>query len=454
MSRWRAAWRWARRWIVVVFAAILFYEVLEHFDLAKGTVMGFIAVIRPLIAGLLIAYIVNIPATFLQRTVLKKHRGKRFAVILSNLIAYLFVLGLIALLVFLVVPKAVEGVKLLFANIGTYYSAVVDWATKFWKSLELNEDMTARAIELSKMLADRAERFAMEFLPQVINFTFSTVGKITNVVLAIAFSVYALADKSKLLAHARRFIRAVFSPGNAERILEVCTYANGAYRGYITGQLVSSSIIGVMCYIGMRIFKMPYPEMISVFIGAFTLIPVLGPWISTVPSALIILMATPDNPMLAVWFVVMLLVIQQIDNNLVYPKVVGNAVGLSSAWVIVAIVVFGGLFGIPGLFVCVPTTAVIYRLVAEWTNARAKSRGIPIEAEVRDDYEKPKRGKTRRRLFFSGRKGRPDASGAGGEKPENSAQDAADAENGGADGESSNGKKAENGETEAKNGNE
>jgi predicted PurR-regulated permease PerM len=404
MNRWRAAWRWARRWLVIVFAGILFYEILEHFDAARAALGGFVRVLRPLLAGLFIAYIVNIPSTFLQRTVFRKYEGKRFSVIISNLLAYLFVLGLIVLLVFLIVPKAVEGVATLFSNIGTYYTAVVDWATEFWESLELSDEITDRAIEISKAFAERAESFAMEFLPKVINFTFSTVGKLTNIVLAIAFSIYALADKSKLLAHARRFIKAAFSEKNAARILEISSYANGAYRGYISGQLVSSTIIGGLCYAGMRIFGMPYPEMISVFIAAFTLIPVLGPWISTVPSMLIILMASPENPMLAVWFVVMLLIIQQLDNNLIYPKVVGSAVGLSSAWVIIAIIVFGGLFGVIGLLFSVPTTAVVYRLVAEWTNARARSRGIPIENSVPNDFDKHRRrGKNKRRLFFSGR---------------------------------------------------
>lgn len=414
MNRWRAAWRWARRWLVIVFAGILFYEILEHFDAARAALGGVLRVLRPLIAGLLLAYIVNIPSTLLQRTVFRKYEGKRFIVIISNLLAYLFVLGLVVLLVFLIVPKAVEGVTMLFSNIGTYYNAVVNWATEFWEGLELSDELTERAIEISKTFAERVESFAMEFLPKVINFTFSTVGKLTNVVLAIAFSVYSLADKNKLLAHARRFIRAAFSAKNAERILEVSSYANGAYRGYITGQLTSSAIIGILCYIGMRIFKMPYPEMISVFIAAFTLVPVLGPWISTIPSALIVLMASPDKPMLAVWFVVMLLVIQQLDNNLIYPKVVGNAVGLSSAWVIVAIIVFGGLFGVMGLLFAVPTTAVLYRLVAEWTNARARSRGVPIVSDIPRDLDKHTRAKKNmRRLFFSGRnKKKPEAEGA------------------------------------------
>ena len=413
MNRWRAAWRWARRWLVIVFAGILFYEILEHFGLARNALREVLRVLRPLIVGFLLAYIVNIPSTLLQRTVFKKYEGKRFAIIISNILSYLFVLGLVVLLVFLIVPKAVDGVRMLFSNLGDYYNAVVNWATEFWNSLELSDEITERAIEISQNFASRIEGFAMEFLPRVINFTFSTVGKLTNVVLAIAFSVYALADKGKLLAHSRRFIRSVFSEKNAERILDVCSYANRAYRGYIIGQLTSSTIIGILCYIGMRIFKMPYPEMISVFIAAFTLIPVLGPWISTLPSALVILMASPDNPMLAVWFIVMLIVIQQLDNNLIYPKVVGNAVGLSSAWVIIAIIVFGGLFGIPGLLFSVPTMAVIYRLVADWTNARAKSRGLPIVNDVPNDFDKLRRkNRNKRRLFFSGRNGKNNAAPA------------------------------------------
>ena len=142
----------------------------------------------------------------------------------------------------------------------------------------------------------------------------------------------------------------------------------------------------------MRIFGMPYPEMISFAVGALAMLPILGPWLSTVPSAFIILMASPDKPSLALWFVLLVIIIQQIDNNFTYPLVVGDAVGLSSAWVMIAIIVFSGLFGFLGLVFAVPVTAVIYRLVGDWTNARAREKGVPIVSSVPNvQYERQSR---------------------------------------------------------------
>ncbi|MBR4435436.1 MAG: AI-2E family transporter [Clostridia bacterium] len=399
----RVMWRASRRWLFIVIVGILFYELLEHFSVVRFAFGKAVRVMTPIFVGFGLAYIVNIPSTILQRTVFKKHEGKRFAIVLSNIIAYIFVAGIAALLVLLIVPRAIDGVRMLLSNAENYYNGLVAWLEKVVNRLDLNEAATAKAVEMSQTLVDKIEAWTLATIPKLLNITVSTVGVLANALLAVAFSVYVLADKNRLLAHARRFIRAVFSEKNAERILEVCTFSNATYRGYFAGQLTSSLIIGIMCYIGMRIFGMPYPEMIAVFISAFALIPILGPWISTLPSAFIILMASPDKPLLALWFIVMVLVIQQIDNNFIYPRVVGNAVGLSSAWVLFGVLVGGGLFGVIGLLFAVPTTAVIYRLVADWTNARARSRGVPIVDSVPHEFDSKRRKAAARRRFFSGR---------------------------------------------------
>lgn len=399
MKKLRVMWRASRRWLFIVLVGILFYELLEHFSIVRAVFSKILRVMTPILVGFGLAYIVNIPSTLLQRTVFKKSEGKRWAKVVSNIIAYFIVASIVALLLFLIVPRAIDGVRMLLTNAEDYYNGLVSWAERFFESLDLNEAATEKAVEISRSLVDKIEAFTLATIPKLLNYTVSTVNILANAVLSVAFSVYVLADKSRLLAHARRFIRAVFSEKNAERILEVCTFSNATYRGYFAGQLTSSIIIGIMCYIGMRIFGMPYPEMISVFIAAFALIPILGPWISTLPSAFIILMASPDRPLLALGFIALVIVVQQIDDNFIYPRVVGSAVGLSSAWVLFGVLVGGGLFGIFGLLFGVPTTAVIYRLVADWTNARARARGVPIVDSVPSEPDKARRKKNRRPFF-------------------------------------------------------
>lgn len=420
MARIRELLKSAAKPLLVVLTGILFYEVLEHLSPVRAALAAVGKVLRPLFAGVAIAYIVNIPSTIIQKHIFRNRRNKRLPIIISDVVSFLLVGGLIALIALLVIPKAAEGVRTLLSNIENYYNAAVKWASGLWEKLNLNEEAAAKASEMFGTLAQRAENFLLEAIPKLLNYTFSTVGFIANAFIAVTFSIYCLAGKNKLLAHARRFIRAVFSEEKSQRILDVCAFSNATFRGYISGQILGSAVLGIFCYIGMRIFGMPYPELISAVIAAFALIPILGPWISTIASALIILMASPDKPMLAFWFVVMIFVIQQIDNSVINPRIVGSAVGLSTVWVLLGIVVGGGLFGVRGLLLAVPVTAILYRLAADWTNERAKKKGIPIVETVPNTEYDAKRKKPasepKRRPFFS-KPGEAKAPSDGGEDP-------------------------------------
>ncbi len=372
-------------WMLVVVTGVLLYELLEHFSSVWGVIKSIVSVLTPVLLGIAFAYIVNLPASIFYRQIAGKKGGKRrekLAHTLSIILGYVLIIGVITLLFWLVIPKVVDSIKLLVANFEEYYAGIVEWATNFWEELNLNEDVTKRAVELSQEILGNIEKWIVKVAPMLLNYTFDAVGIVADIVLAFALSVYLLIDKQRLLAHCRRFIRAAFSEEHAERMLDICSFTNKTFRGYFGGQLISSSLIGIGCYIGMRILHMPFPEMISMLIGVLAMLPILGPWLSTIPSALIILMASPDNPMLAVWFIVLILVVQQIDNSITYPLVVGDAVGLSSAWVMIAIIVFGGLFGFVGLLFAVPVTAVIYRIIGDWTNTRAAQKGIPIVESV------------------------------------------------------------------------
>lgn len=380
--------------LVVVFGVLL-YELLEHFASVRAFLKSVLGILTPVLLGISFAYIVNLPASVIYRVLNRKNSKKRREKTLhtvSVFLGYLIIVGALTLLFWLVIPKVVDSVKLLVANFESYYDVIVNWASNFWEKLNLNDDVTKRAVELSQEILGDIEKWIVNVVPKLLNYTFDVVGIVADIVLAFALSVYLIIDKQRLLAHCRRFIRAMFSEERAERILDVMSFSNKTFRGYFGGQFISSALIGIECYIGMRILRMPFPEMISLLVGVLAMLPILGPWLSTIPSAFIILMASPDKPILAVWFIVLVLVIQQIDNNIVYPFVVGDAVGLSSAWVMIAIIVFGGCFGFIGLLFAVPVTAIVYRIIGDWTNARAMEKGIPIVESIPNvQYER--RGK-------------------------------------------------------------
>lgn len=380
MSKLRALWRNGRGLLFVVLVGIAFYEMLEHFSSVRAVISRTTSVLMPILCGLMVAYIINIPATILQGTLFKKAHaaGKKYVVPLTVVLSYLIVFGILTAVLVIVIPKAVDSVKILFDNFETYYNSAAKWATEFWEGLNLSDEVTARAVEISNKILDNVEVFTTNLAPKLLGYTFNAVSTVADILLALAFSIYAILDKNRLLAHSRRFVRSVFNEKHSSGILEVFSYANLTFRGYFAGQITSCTIIGILCYIGMRIMNMPFPEMISVFIAVFAMIPILGPWLSTIPSAFIILMTSPGKPELVLYFVIMIIIIQQIDNNLVYPRVVGDAVGLSSAWVLGAVILGSGLFGIAGLIFAVPVTAVLYRLLADWTNERARQRGVPI----------------------------------------------------------------------------
>lgn len=395
--------------LFVVFSGIAFFVLLTSGGVIKGALSAVWSLLAPIIAGLVIAYIVNIPSTLLQNSVFSKLRNRRAAEIISGILACLLSAGVIAAICLLVLPKAADGVSTLISNLGRYYRDFVENSPGMLKKLGLPETAGERLRSLLSSLEERASQFALGAAPKLIDYTFATFGLAANAVLAVAFGISCLFSKNRLLAHARRFIRAAFCPENSNRVMEVCSFSNTIFRSYITGRMIDSIVLGLFCYIGMRILGMPYPETISAAIAAFALIPILGPWISTLGGAFMILTASPNEPISAVWFMIMILIIQQIDDSVISPRITSNAVGLSGAWVLFAVIIGGRLFKIPGLLFAVPVTAVIYRLAADWTNERAKSRGVPIVETVPSagfDIKGRRKDPRVHRPFFSGRNGR------------------------------------------------
>jgi predicted PurR-regulated permease PerM len=396
-----------RELLLMILACILFHELCGHLGAVRGAVSAGLKLLSPLFLGVSIAYVVNIPATFLQKRVFRR-LPRRAAAGLSAAAAFLLTAGAAGLALLLIVPRAAEGVRTLLENAGSMYAAAEEGAAAFIEKLRLGEELTARLGAVWGAMAEKAEQFALGLLPRLLEYTFSTARFLMNAVLAVTLSVYLIADKERLLAHARRFIRSVFDEKRSERALELCSFANATFRGYIQGLLAGCLVPGALCYAGMRLFKMPYPELVSAVIALFALVPVIGPWVSTIACAAVIM--TAGKPATALWFIVMIIIIQQIDDNLIHPRIVGPAVGLSGAWTLGATIVGGGLFGLRGLLFAVPVTAVLYRLAADWTNGRAAARGVPIvESVPSGDYDAKRRrpaGEPRRIPFFSKNRGK------------------------------------------------
>ena len=352
------------KYLISIAFGVLLYELCEHLPAAGVFLRAFLKAASPVAFGLAAAYVIFIPVSFIETRLFKrlyvKNRSAARAV--SMLLTYLAAAGAAGLTLTLVVPRIISAASALAESLEGFASSAKPAA-------QGGGALRGWLYELASALYQKLESFLPELLPRVISFAVNAMSAAYGVLLSAVISVYAVFKKEKLLSQAQRLLCAVLPEGVCRGFTAVCGRANSVFRKFITGQAASCLFVGGLCYIGMRILSLPYPELISVFICIAALIPVVGPWISTVPSALIILMASGAKP--ALWFVLMIIAIQLLDDNVLYPRVVGGAVGLSSIWVLAAVLIGGGLFGIGGLFIAVPVTAVLYRIVGDAVNRRA-----------------------------------------------------------------------------------
>ena len=217
-------------------------------------------------------------------------------------------------------------------------------------------------------------------IPQIIQTTVNVTASVLNVIIGFIISVYMMFSKELFFARIHKLFTALFPEKSVEKMASVIHQSNDIFSGFISGKILDSFIIGLLCFIFMSIFGWPYAMLISVIVGVTNVIPYFGPFIGAIPSILILLMVEPWT---ALWFAIFILVLQQIDGNIIGPKILGDSTGLSAFWVIFAITIFGSLMGPLGMFIGVPLFAVIYSLVRQFAEWRLSQKGLPTAT---DDY--------------------------------------------------------------------
>lgn len=364
-------WKSIKKSLFLVAFGVLLYELCENLPAVRKAVADFFSILRPLFIGVVMAFIVNMPMRFLEKKVFIKWKDGSAKRGVSLVLSYLFVAAVIAAMLLLIVPRMVESIRSILINFDGYMHSLQGWADETWTRLNLRDDIADKITsgfgaafgELDDIIASAASA--------AVRGAMSAITLVGSILIAFIMSLYALFNKEKFLMQARRLVNALLEENAAKRVLEICTRANAALNSYFLGLIIDCFFLGIMCFIAMSIFRFPYPVLISATIGFTQIVPIVGPWLGAIVGALLILLV---NPPMALWFVVMLLVVQQIDNNLIYPRVVGNAVGLSGIWVLIAILLGGGLWGLGGIVIAVPTMAVCYTIVGEWVNKRLEQK--------------------------------------------------------------------------------
>ena len=316
--------------------------------------------------GFVIAYLLDGPVRFFEEKFSMK-RG------LSIAVSYLLAIALFGVLLSFVLPQVVQSVMVLANNLNAYLQSlnafVAEVSTRFDLDEELIEGMMLSYTDLMKQATD----LLRSFMPQLLDYSMAVGSGLVSALTAFIASVYMLMGKHRLLGQMRKVIYAFLPMKKARRMLTVCSNANRVFNGFIYGKLIDSAIIGVLCFILMSLFKMPFALLISVVVGVTNVIPFFGPFIGAIPSVMILLMV---DPIVAIEFGVLILILQQFDGNILGPKILGDSTGLSAIWVLVAIIVGGGLFGFVGMVIGVPTFAVLYSLTSDLLARRLKAKGI------------------------------------------------------------------------------
>ncbi|HJB22504.1 MAG TPA: AI-2E family transporter [Candidatus Fournierella merdavium] len=365
--------------LMVVLIGISFYLAMSHLDLVRQTIGGVLGVLSPFVGGFVIAYLLDGPVRFFEEKFSMK-RGVSIAV------SYLLAVALFSVLLSFVLPQVVQSVMVLGNNLNSYLrslnSFVADVSTRFHLDEELIEGMMLSYTDLMQRSTD----LMRTFMPQLLNYSMAVGSGVVSALTAFIASVYMLMGKYRLLSQMRKVIYAFLPMEKARRTLTVCRNANRVFNGFIYGKLIDSAIIGVLCFILMSLFKMPFALLISVVVGVTNVIPFFGPFIGAIPSVMILLMV---DPIVAIEFGVLILILQQFDGNILGPKILGDSTGLSAIWVLVAIIVGGGLFGFVGMVIGVPTFAVLYSLTSDLLARRLKAKGIdkdgnPLPADPAD----------------------------------------------------------------------
>ena len=364
--------------LIITFTVLLIWGVYNHKQLGE-ILLGLYSLISPFVIGLCIAYIVNVllrPIENLWMKLLNKRKGKwpeKLKRPLCLLLTILLVIVIILAIVLIIMPELRDSVASLIDMIPSYAEEVQRW----WVSLSTFLDKYSIDLPEFDFKPDKLIDILKDGGTVLFNTTASVAGSIVtavmNFVIAFAFSIYILAQKETLKRQSMKVLTAVMKPEKLDKLLNLLRLANKTFTNFITGQLTEAVIIGVLCFIGMTIFRMPYAPAISVLVGFTALIPVFGAFIGTAVGAFLILLVKPIQ---AVWFVIFIIVLQQFEGNLIYPKVVGKSVGLPGIWVLVAVTVGGNAMGVMGMLISVPLCSVLYAVSREAVNNKLKMKRI------------------------------------------------------------------------------
>ena len=362
------------RYLLCITAMVL---IVTHFDSILLWTENIWAIVFPLFLGCFMAYVINIIMKALEDhwfpdsqkpSVNRMRRGICLFISIFLIFAVLF------LIMRIVLPELIEAFSVIGKTIPIYFEKMQSWIVEngkmFPSIVKEVERMEVDWQDMFKKLAGFATSGVSSMLNSAVSILSRAVGSIVNIAIALIFAIYILINKEKLAGQLKAMEKAYLKPSFSKTINHILNTADSCFKSFITGQCVEAVILGILCTVGMFVFRFPYAPMVGTFIGATALIPMVGAYIGAIVGGFMIFTVSPVK---ALGFLIFIVVLQQIEGNLIYPKVVGSSIGLPGMWVLTAVTVGGGLAGIPGMLFGVPLAATLYRLISIDVKKRTKN---------------------------------------------------------------------------------
>ena len=375
--------------LAVISVSILLLAVVLNFSSFMAVIKTIFGAFSPVISGAVFAYLLNPLMNFCDRRLypwllrrkMDERKAYRLSRVLSMIFALLFALVLVYEFFSMLLPQLYESIVGIINNMSTYYSDAEKWVLGF---LADNPALSAQVDKLLEQFYQFLEGWINPDLLSNINSIFnsltssvlSVVRGILNLLIGVVAAVYILWSRDRFLAQTKKIAVALMPQQRADRFFELGRKIHRVFSGFIIGKLVDSLIIGVLCYIGALLLRFPYPALIATVVGATNVIPFFGPFIGAIPCALLILLV---DPLKCLYFVIFIFGLQQLDGNVIGPRILGDTIGISGFWVLVSITVAGSLFGFTGMLLGVPVFAVLYMLLSETVAEQLRRKKQPVE---------------------------------------------------------------------------
>lgn len=369
-----------RKKIFVGAFLILLFFFFYYLSSIWSAVTSFVKVIAPFIVGAAIAFVLNVPMRWIEKGLFKKKTGKRwfrFRRVLAMIITIVFAVVIISLILYMVIPQLATTIGQLIKQIPDGIRAVTEWANEEFRTnsyiTEIIDDIAndwQDILEKSFSIIKSSINVAVE---GGINAVTGIVSGVFNFIVGFIFALYILVQKEELGTHAKKSVYALLDRKVADEVMKVAALSSRTFANFISGQCVEAVILASMFSLSMTIIGIPYALLIGILIGATSLIPIIGSFIGCFIGALLIVL---EDPVKALIFVILFLILQQIEGNLIYPKVVGDSVGLPGIWVLVSVTVGGSLFGVVGIVVFIPLVSILYSLFRRYVYGKLKKKKL------------------------------------------------------------------------------